>query len=73
MSNRSMLEFNHDYCPKDFGSAVDWADRIIRYLRIGDVRQLPKGVTFFNCRYHSEPCPLGEPPRGWDNKQEPQQ
>lgn len=71
MSNRTMLEFNHDYCPKIEDEAL-FARQIATYLRSGDISYLPDGVTFFGRRHHSEPCPLGEPPRGWDNDKPPQ-
>ncbi len=67
MSNRSMLEFNHDAVPHDFVTAAAWADKLLAYLRTGDPTLLPDGVTFFNQRHHTEECPLGEPPRGWQN------
>ncbi len=66
MSNRSILEFNHDYSPSDEAAAA-WASEIRRYLRSGDPAILPDGVTYFGMRHHSDPCPLGDPPRGWHN------
>lgn len=67
MSNRSMLEFNHDKLPQSFMDAVAWTDKLLAYLRTGEASRLPHGVTFFGERHHSEPCPLGDPPKGWDN------
>lgn len=67
MSLRSMLEFNHDQIPQDYITAVAWADKLLAYFRSGDKKMLPQGVTFFNMRHHSEACPLGDPPCGWDN------
>jgi hypothetical protein len=67
VSNRTLLEFNHDYAPK--GDEVEsFAHAIARYLRSGDPTLLPRGVTYFGMRHHSTPCPLGEPPRGWNNR-----
>lgn len=73
MSNRSMLEFNHDFAPRDVDdlNTLRWARRIIDYLRGGDPKALPEGVTFFGRRHHSDPCPLGTPPNGWDNERAP--
>lgn len=71
MSNRSMLEFNHDKIPQDLHESIGWADKLLAYLRTGDATCLPDGVTFFRQRHHSEPCELGDPPRGWDNKKRP--
>lgn len=70
MSQRSMLEFNHDHSPsnEEFDA---WALALRRYLRSGDPKLLPYGVTFFRRRHHSEACPLGKPPRGWDNHEAP--
>lgn len=59
-----MLEFNHDYLPRDIKA---WGEAIADYLRGGDPRSLPPGVTYFRMRHHSDPCPLGDPPRGWSN------
>lgn len=69
MSNRTMLEFNHDFAPLNNPINLEqWAMKLRRYLRSGDPTELPEGVTYFGMRHHSEPCPLGEPPRGWDNE-----
>lgn len=68
MSNRSMLEFNHDKTPSTDDELFWWAKNLQLYLRSGDYTDLPDGVTFFNCRHHSEDCPMGEPPHGWENE-----
>lgn len=67
MSNRSGLEFNHDHLPHSFLDCVAWVDQLLGYLNTGDKTLLPKGVTYFYQRHHSDPCPLGEPPKGWNN------
>ena len=68
MSNRSMLELNHDEMPTVSGEVlVAWAEMMAAYFRSGDPKHLPRGATFFNMRHHSEECPLGDPPRGWNN------
>lgn len=67
MSNRSMLEINHDYTPRDLHELEAWAKQMKRYLVSGDPGLLPHGVTWFGMRHHSDDCPLGDPPRGWDN------
>lgn len=67
MSNRSMLEFNHDYCPSS-GDQEAFVHGLVLYMRSGDPECLPRGVTYFGMRHHSHPCPLGDPPRGWDNE-----
>jgi hypothetical protein len=66
MSNRTMLELNHDCCPRE-DELLEWARALRLYMRSGDPEKLPDGVTWFGMRHHSDPCPLGEPPRGWDN------
>lgn len=66
MSNRSMLEINHGRTPRD-GELVDWALKIVKYLQSGNPSDLPQGVTWFGMRHHSEKCPMGDPPRGWNN------
>ena len=69
MSNRTMLEINHDYAPRYGDELEEWAKRLRMYLSSGDPKDLPDGVTFFGSRHHSQKCRLGEPPYGWDNKQ----
>lgn len=66
MSNRTMLEFNHDFSPRK-EELEKWATQLKMYLGSGDPEDLPRGVTWFGMRHHSEDCPLGEPPRGWQN------
>jgi hypothetical protein len=61
-----MLEFNHDYCPS-LEDCELFGRQLRLYLMSGDRSYLPDGVTFFRRRHHSDPCPLGEPPHGWDN------
>jgi hypothetical protein len=68
MSNRTMVEINHDYYPGSKGEEDAWLINMLAYLRSGNPRNLPDGVTFFNLRHHSERCPLGEPPFGWNNE-----
>jgi hypothetical protein len=59
MSNRSLLEFNHDLCPPKADKAMlEWAWKIRNYLTCYDPRHLPKGVERKWIRHHSEPCPV---------------
>lgn len=67
MSNRTMLEFNHDFAPRRGEELQLWAERLLMYLSSGDPALLPEGVTWFGMRHHSSPCKLGDPPRGWQN------
>lgn len=67
MSNRSMVEINHDRVPMSDGALLEWAKELAAYIRGGRPSDLPRGVTFFNQRHHSEECPLGSPPHGWEN------
>jgi hypothetical protein len=62
MSNRSMLEINHDYTPANDCELMEWARSFRMYLSSGDPSVLPRGVTWFGQRHHTEPCPMGEPP-----------
>lgn len=79
MSNRTMLEFNHDLMPSASFAAPgtrahrdreQWAINLLTYFQTGDVDYLPNGVTWFGIRHHSDACPLGEPPKGWGNDKE---
>lgn len=53
MSNRSLLEFNHDLCPKE-EDLLTWAAKLKTYITSGDSKELPQGVTFIAMRHHSE-------------------
>ena len=66
-----MLEINHDYYPNSEREEQAWLVNMLAYLRSGNPRCLPDGVTFFNMRHHSEDCPLGNPPLGWHNEAQP--
>ena len=69
MSWRSMLEFNHDRVPTDEGpELIEFANQLAEYIRSGARNSLPRGVTYFYRRHHSDDSPLGEPPHGWDNE-----
>ena len=61
MSNRTCVELNHDYCPRD-EKLLEWAKAMQTYMRSGDARELPQGVAFKHLRHHSEldPCVRGE-------------
>ena len=63
MSNRTLVELNHDYCPNPNGDKqmLLWAIAMVNYMRLGDKSCLPTGVTFKHMRHHSEPCPLDNP------------
>jgi len=58
MSNRTLVELNHDYFPGGHVSCPAWLEAMTRYYCSGDPKDLPKGVTFKNIRHHSTPCPL---------------
>lgn len=65
MSNRTMIELNHDYCPSnDDAALLAWAKGMWGYMRCGDPNLLPNGVTWFGMRHHIEPCPLPLPKEG---------
>jgi hypothetical protein len=62
MSNRSLIELNHDYSPRD-ADILDWAVLMQRYMRSGDPDYLPAGVVLKGTRHHSDPeFKLAEPP-----------
>lgn len=59
MSNRTIVELNHDACPRDDAlSLIEWALRMRYYMGNADPTYLPNGVTFLHYRHHSEPLPL---------------
>lgn len=68
VSNRSMIEINHDECPYSVEERTMFLRGIVDFIRSGDPEDLPRGLTWFGTRHHSDPCPLGSPPKGWDNR-----
>ena len=59
MSNRSLVELNHDYCPRDNDAELlKWARSMRRYMTGADTRELPQGVTRKHYRHHSTPDPM---------------
>jgi hypothetical protein len=63
VSNRTIVELNHDYCPRDDAhELIEWALRMRYYMGNADPAYLPNGVTFLHYRHHSETCPLPPPP-----------
>lgn len=60
MSNRTLVELNHDWCPSlgREGGMLEWAEAMAAYMRSGDKKMLPRGVTFKYFRHHSEPDPM---------------
>jgi hypothetical protein len=66
MSNRTLVELNHDLCPERSTQALaEWAEKMANYMHAGDPRELPYGVTFKHRRHHSDPDPMsdrGNPP-----------
>lgn len=59
MSNRTLVELNHDFCPGRSNQALaEWAAKIASYMRSGDKNELPYGVTFKQMRHHSDPDPM---------------
>ena len=61
MSNRTLVELNHDYCPHNNPEALQkWAYAMSIYMSSGDQLHLPDGVTFKGMHHHSDPDPLAE-------------
>lgn len=60
MSNRTLIELNHDFCPSTNqpDKVFAWALGLISYMRSGDKRDLPAGITFKHMRHHSDPDPM---------------
>jgi len=55
MSNRTLIELNHDYCPKNESEALIFGRALQTYMRSGDKGCLPKGTEFIAIRHHSDP------------------
>lgn len=58
MSNRSLLEFSHDYCPGDDAECLALGRALQAYMRAAYPDELPRGVTRKHYRHHSDPCPI---------------
>lgn len=58
MSNRTLVELNHDFFPSNPHDVMEWGQKMKRYMQSGDPRELPDGVTFVHMRHHSKPCPV---------------
>jgi hypothetical protein len=64
MSNRTIVELNHDYSPRNnVRDLLVWALQMRAYMGSADPDTLPNGVAFLHFRHHSEPCPLPRQPR----------
>jgi len=59
-----MVEINHDIARFEDPA---WVSQFGRYIKSGSHKDLPSGVTFFGRRHHSDECPMGDPPHGWQN------
>lgn len=58
MSNRTLIELNHDYCPRDEAEALALGLALQRYMRGADTAELPLGVLRKHYRHHSDPDPM---------------
>ena len=60
MSNRTLVELNHDLCPgiHDPDGMLKWVLSMAAYMRNADKSLLPQGVTFKHMRHHSDPDPM---------------
>ncbi len=60
MSNRTLVELNHDHCPSihDPDGMLEWVLSMAAYMRNGDKSLLPHGVTFKHMRHHSDRDPM---------------
>lgn len=54
MSNLTLMQINHDFCPRDEEAAKTFGLSMQAYLRSGDTSFLPEGVRFINMRHHSD-------------------
>lgn len=60
MSNRTLVELNHDFCPVlgDKEAITEFGHAIVLYMRTGDKTHLPAGVTFKQMRHHLSYDPM---------------
>jgi len=57
MSNRTLVELNHDYCPVTDEDCLALGKALQYFMRSGQTDCLPRGVSFKHFRHHSEPDP----------------
>lgn len=60
MSNRSLIEFNHDYCPTTDEECLMLGRALQQYMRNAEIGFLPAGVIRKHYRHHSDPDPMLE-------------
>jgi hypothetical protein len=58
MSNRTLVELNHDYCPQSPEAVAALGQCLVDYMRSGDPKCLPRGVTYKHMRHHSDKDPM---------------
>jgi hypothetical protein len=60
MSNRTLIEINHDYLPRhgDEEELLNFAKSIRSALASTQGEKLPRGVTWVHQRHHTDPCPV---------------
>lgn len=58
MSNRTLIELNHDYCPQTPDEIRHFGESMQYFINSGSTQVLPTGVTFKHSRHHSEPDPM---------------
>jgi len=60
MSNRTLVELNHDYCPNldNEEALLKWGEAIALYMKSGMSDYLPQGVEFKHIRHHTDPDPV---------------
>jgi hypothetical protein len=62
MSQRSLIEINHDLSPQeDEESLLAFARSILLYIYSGDKGCLPDCMELKWRRHHSDPCPFDNP------------
>ena len=63
MSQRTLLELNHDLGPRaqDDAALLRWARQLMIYRNSGNPADLPEGLEYKWRRHHSDPCPFDQP------------
>ena len=60
MSNRTLIELNHDYCPRNDADALELGRALMAYMRNANADELPQGVKFRHFRHHTAPDPMAK-------------
>lgn len=66
LSNRTLIELNHDYCPKNERAAEIFGLKMQMFMMTGEESDLPQGAKLISWRHHSENFVIGKTVEGFE-------